>query len=77
MMPFYAGASGTTAEQSRGDGGQGIFRNIDRENYFAINAGAFVSITDHIFVSGKYAVRLFGKNSLSLQGAYLGAGYNF
>jgi hypothetical protein len=77
LMPFYTGASGSTEEQNRGDGGQGVFRTIDRENYFAINAGAFVSITDQIFISGKYAVRLFGKNSLSLQGAYLGAGYNF
>jgi hypothetical protein len=77
LMPFYTGASGNAEEQTRGDGGQGIFRTIDRENYFAINAGAFVSITEHISISGKYAVRLFGKNSLSLQGAYLGVGYSF
>lgn len=77
LRPFYSGASGTAEEQDRGDGGQGIFRTIDRENYFAINAGAFASLTDKIYLSGKYAVRLFGKNSLSLQGAYLGVGYNF
>jgi hypothetical protein len=77
LMPFYSGASGSAEEQERADGGQGIFRPIDRENYFAVNAGAFVSLNDHVYLSGRYIVRLFGKNSLSLQGAYLGAGYNF
>ena len=77
LRPFYAGASGTIEDQQQVDGGRGEFRTIDRENYFAINAGAFVEVTDNIVLSGRYAVRLFGANSLVLQGGYLGAGYKF
>jgi len=77
LQPFYAGASGSIAEQQRVDGGTGRFSTIDRENYFAINAGAFVAINDRITLTGRYVVRLFGTNSLALQGGYLGAGYNF
>lgn len=77
LRPFYAGASGSITEQQRVDGGTGRFSTIDRENYFAINAGAFVGITDYITLSGRYAIRLFGANSLALQGGFLGVGYNF
>ena len=77
LQPFYAGASGSTAEQLRIDGGRGRFSTIDRENFFAINAGAYVTLFDRYVIAGNYAVRLFGKNSLALQGAYLGVGYNF
>lgn len=77
LRPFYAGASGNAAELERIDGGRGVFRTIDRESYFALNAGAFVSITDRIFVSGMYTIRLFGTNSLLLHGIYAATGYNF
>lgn len=77
LRPFYAGASGSMAEQSRIDGGRGRFSTIDRENYFAINAGAYVTLFDQFLVAGNYNVRLFGSNSLALQGAYVGVGYNF
>jgi hypothetical protein len=77
LRPFYAGASGDTEERSRRNGGTGRFSPIDRENYFAINAGAFVDITSSISLNGKYVVRLFGANSLVLQGGYLGIGYKF
>lgn len=75
--PFYAGTSGSETEQARIDGGRGEFRTIDRENYFAVYAGAYVNVIGNFFLSGKYAVRLFGTNTLVLPGAYLGAGYNF
>ncbi len=77
MQPFYAGASGTTEELARVDGGRGLFRTIDRENYFAINAGAFVAFSDRVFLSGTYSIRLFGTNSLAMRGVYLATGYNF
>lgn len=77
LRPFYAGASGTLEDQQKVDGGTGEFRTIDRENYFAVNAGAFVEVTDNIVLSGRYSVRLFGANALVLQGGYLGAGYKF
>lgn len=77
LRPFYAGASGSIAEQQRVDGGTGKFNTIDRENYFAINAGAFVGLNEHITVTGRYVIRLFGANSLALQGGFLGVGYNF
>lgn len=75
LRPFYAGASGSSQEQSQIDGGRGRFHSIDRENYFAINAGAYADITSRFFLGGNYSLRLFGTNSLALQGAYLAAGY--
>jgi hypothetical protein len=77
LRPFYAGASGDIEERSRRNGGTGRFSTIDRESYFAINAGAFVDITSTISLNGRYIVRLFGANSLLLQGGYLGIGYKF
>jgi hypothetical protein len=77
LRPFYAGASGDIEERSRRNGGTGRFSTIDRENYFAVNAGAFVDITSSISLNGRYIVRLFGANSLLLQGGYLGIGYKF
>jgi hypothetical protein len=74
--PFYAGAAGGGTDVVV-DGGTGRFSTIDRENYFAVNAGAYVDLTDHLVINGKYIVRLFGTNSLALQGAYLGLGYKF
>jgi hypothetical protein len=75
--PFYAGASGPVDELERSDGGTGRFSTIDRENYFAITAGAFVDIMKNVRLDGRYSVRLFGKNSLNLQMASLGVGYTF
>jgi len=77
LRPFYAGASGDAVELGRYDGGTGRFSTIDRENFLAVNAGAYVDIFDQLVVSGKYTVRLLGTNSLALQGAYLGVGYKF
>lgn len=74
---FYAGAAGSTEAQQRLDGGSGKFLTIDRENYVAVSAGAFVSITDDLSIDGRYNVRLFGANTLALQGAFLGLGYRF
>jgi hypothetical protein len=75
--PFYAGASGDSEEVVRRSGGSGRFSTIDRESYLAIHAGANVDITDHISLEGRYDIRLFGINSLSLQGGYFGIGYRF
>jgi hypothetical protein len=75
--PFYAGASGDIEELLRRSGGTGRFSTIDRENYVAVSAGAFVNLTRQITLDGRYIVRLFGTNTLSLQGGYLGASYNF
>ena len=77
LRPFYAGSSGEGEERRRIDGGRGIFRNIDREHYFALTAGAFVFVTERIMIDGRYRLRLFGRNSLALQGAYLGVGHTF
>ncbi len=77
LRPFYAGASGSVTEQQQIDGGTGRFSTIDREEYFAINAGAFVGVSDRVVLSGKYIIRLVGANALVLQGGYLGVGYNF
>lgn len=74
---FYAGAAGSTEAQQRIDGGTGKFLTIDRENYLAISAGAFVSIGDDLSINGRYNVRLLGTNTLALQGAFLGLGYRF
>ena len=67
----------TYRQLSKAAGDSGIWVMIRRPLFVALVVGAFVSITDNIYISGKYAVRLFGKNSLALQGAYLGVGYNF
>ncbi|MBS1911747.1 MAG: hypothetical protein JST22_07160 [Bacteroidetes bacterium] len=77
LEPFYAGTSGPPSSLERLDGGRGIFRTIDREDYTALTAGAFVGISSHVFLSGSYTLRLFGNNTLDLKGAYLGAGYKF
>ena len=75
--PFYAGTAGSTEEQQRLDGGTGKFRTIDRENYLAVSAGTFVSITNALSIDGRYNVRLLGANALALQGAFLGLSYRF
>lgn len=75
--PFYVGASGTVEDRQRLDGGRGILRTIDRENTFAINAGAFVHMFERIMISGRYDLRLFGRNTLSIRGASLAVGYRF
>lgn len=77
LRAFYAGASGSEAEKLRQDGGTGRFSTIDRESYFAVRPGAFVSVSDHLTLSAEYSVRLIGVNSLSLKGVYVAAGYRF
>lgn len=77
LKPFYAGASGTAEERKRSDGGRGTFRTIDRENYVSIGAGAFVELFDAFTVTGRYELRVFGRNSLAMRGAFLGIGYHF
>ncbi len=77
LLPFYSGASGTPEQVSRIDGGTGRFATIDREFFIALNAGAYVNITNSILVSGNYTIRLGGKNSLALGGAFLALGYSF
>jgi hypothetical protein len=77
IRPFYAGASGSEEEQLRGNGGRGRFSTIDRETYVAVSAGAFVYLSDQISLDGRYTIRLFGRNTLNLQGAFIGAGYRF
>lgn len=77
LRPFYAGASGTAEERMRQDGGRGILRTIDRENYLTINAGAFIDIFERYSITGRYDLRLFGRNSMALRGALLGVGYRF
>jgi hypothetical protein len=77
LRPFYAGASGTVEERQRADGGRGIFRTIDRENNLNIGAGAFVYVMDQVMISGRYELRLFGRNSIATRGAFLGVGYRF
>jgi len=75
--PFYAGASGTAEQTGRLDGGTGAFVTIDRESYMGLVAGAYVNITQSIMLTGNYSIRLFGRNSLALGGAFLGVGYTF
>jgi hypothetical protein len=77
LEPFYAGASGSEEQLQQVDGGNGRFATIDRENYFAVSAGAFIYVTDWLMLDGRYVLRLFGRNTLELQGAYLGVGYKF
>ncbi|MEO5931536.1 MAG: hypothetical protein ABIR47_16500 [Candidatus Kapaibacterium sp.] len=77
LRPFYAGTSGSAAEQTISDGGSGRFNTIDRENYIGLGAGAYLGLTDHLVLSGKFAVRLAGVNTLVLSGAYMGLAYNF
>jgi len=77
VRAFYAGAAGSEEEKLRQDGGTGRFSTIDRENYFTVKPGAFVSISDHITLSAEYSVRLLGVNSLALRGFYIAAGYRF
>ena len=73
---FYAGASGSSSEQERVDGGTGRFSTIDRENYIDVNAGAFVTIAERFVIDGRYIIRLAGNNTLALRGAYIGLGYS-
>lgn len=77
LRPFYAGASGTETEKLRLDGGTGRFSTIDRESYFAVRPGAFVSLSSRLTLSAEYFVRLAGVNSLALKGIYVAGGYRF
>jgi hypothetical protein len=77
LRPFYAGASGSVEERQRNDGGRGVFRTIDRENYLNVGAGAFVYVTKQLMVNGRYDLRLFGRNTIAMRGAQLGLGYRF
>ncbi|HVK37388.1 MAG TPA: hypothetical protein VNA88_02565 [Candidatus Kapabacteria bacterium] len=77
LRPFYAGSAGSAEERKRDDGGRGFFRTIDRENYLSLGAGAFVDLFKTVTITGRYDLRLFGRNSLALRGATLGVGYRF
>jgi|GEM_PF-2043574 len=73
--PFYAGSSGTAAEQTEIDGGRGIFRRPDRETYAGIHAGVTVDLGDTWSLGAHYGVRLVGTNALGMSGAWLTVGY--
>jgi hypothetical protein len=77
LQPFYAGSSGTAEERERRDGGRGNLRTIDRENNLNVAAGAFFNIMDNVMVTGRYELRLFGRNTMATRGALLGIGYQF
>lgn len=77
LKPFYAGASGDDDALYISDGGSGRFSTIDRESYFAVDAGAYVEIASRFKLDGSYAVKLFGSNTLNLQMALLGVSYSF
>jgi hypothetical protein len=77
LRPFYAGSSGTIEDRQRNDGGRGILRTIDRENYVTVGAGAFVDLFETVTVTGRYELRLFGSNTLAMRGVMLGIARHF